>query len=202
MDSWFLLLVFYCFLAFLLTAVGYGMALLLRSKFTPIQIQGGTLSMLPMFAGGGMLLLSTCCFLPYSCAEAENIRDEAVEDYKAKLEVERPTGQWYYGALESERSLSSTDSLFEAPVQIQSSGDELRFTFRWKGYGTTERTTSFSGNLVKNKTHRVYQGTWYIANTNTEGEWALFEVDEGYFCGWVTDKGNRNMEPFYLRQER
>jgi hypothetical protein len=192
------------FAAFVLTAVSYGLAWLLRSKYTPITLSSDHVAKFPLYAGIGLLVFGGCCVFPVSCTNVQQERQEAVEEYKEKQERNARTnhsGQWVYGRLDPDTDFMLGNGIFEAPATIEARGDEFRFTIRWKTGTNISRTAAFSGSPIRHQTHAIYRGTWFTANTNKEGEWTLFRIDDRYYCGWISDKGGRNEEPFFLRQE-
>jgi hypothetical protein len=189
-------------MAMVLTAMSYAVAWMLRSRYTPIKIDGNKIAKAPLFTGIGLLALTLFCIMPTSCFQAENERTEAVEEYKERLESKRHRGQWYYGKLYPHRSRTLDGGIFEAPASIEATGETFRFVVHWKENNRIERRSPYSGELAHHDSHTVYQGTWYTANTKQEGEWTLFEVSDDYYCGWVKDKGDKDAELFYLRRER
>lgn len=179
------------------------MAWLLRSKYTPVKVSGGAITMGPLYLGLGLIALTLFCIMPTSCVDTAGERQQAVEEYKQQLESQRYSGVWYYGTLYPDRSINWEQGVWQTPATINTSGQELRFTFGWKENGRTPRTTSFSGERVKNRTDYVaFQGTWFVTNTRYEGEWTLFVVSEDYYCGWVKDKGDDEKRMIFLRRER
>lgn len=202
MERYILNLLALLFVAFLLTAVSYGIALLLRSKYTPITLRGETVAKTPLFLGLGLIGLSMCCIMPISCVDAMRERDQAIKEYKEQIDSQHQSGDWYYGKLYPDRSVSRSRGIWEVPASINAMGDELRFTYMWKENGTISRTTSFSGKRVRHDTHTVYQGTWFVTNTKREGEWTLFKLSDDYYSGWLRSKGDEDKDPIFLRKDR
>ena len=202
MDRLLLDLAAFLLMAVLLTAMSYGMAWLFRSKYTPFKVYGPAISMSTVYIGLGLIALCIFCIMPVSCTDAAGARHQAVEQYKLQLESQRHSGQWYYGKVYPERSLNWQRGMWQTPATVNTSSQEFRFSFNWTD-NRHSRTTSFSGKRIKHGgDNAAYQGTWFVTNSNAEGEWTLIEVSDDLYCGWLKDKGDDYKHMIFLRRER